>query len=134
MYRLIKSDFQEPETYLTSIRNPKLRQLFTNLKLLISDHSLMIEIGRRTRPITPVSERKCTLYSLNAIEDKVHFLIACQPILFPTTILTIYSHFYIVVIVHSNFYLPMKKLFMSWAVETLQSSIKLHNIFQKQHN
>ena len=75
MYRLIKSDFQEPETYLTSIRNPKLRQLFT--KLRISDHNLMIEIGRRTRPITPVLERKCTLCSLNSIEDEVHFLIVC---------------------------------------------------------
>ena len=62
-------------TYLTSIRNPKLRQLFT--KLRISDHNLMIEIGRRTRPITPVLERKCTLCSLNSIEDEVHFLIVC---------------------------------------------------------
>ena len=47
MYRLIKSDFQEPQGYLTSICNPKLRQLFT--KLRISDHSLVIEIGRDNR-------------------------------------------------------------------------------------
>jgi hypothetical protein len=37
----------------------------------------MIEIGRCTRPIAPVSECKCTLCSLNSIEDEVHFLIVC---------------------------------------------------------
>lgn len=46
-------------SYLTSICNPKLRQLST--RFLISDHKLLIEKGHHSRPNTPVTERKYTL-------------------------------------------------------------------------
>ena len=45
-------------------------------KLGLSDHKLMIEEGRRKRPIIPREERICK--TCNKIEDEIHFLINCD--------------------------------------------------------
>ena len=45
------------ESYLTNIKNRKLRVTFTKYRL--SDHCLMIEKGRRKRPSVPREERFC---------------------------------------------------------------------------
>ena len=45
-------------------------------RLLVSSHSLRVETGRWTRPVTPRSDRKCT--TCNVIEDECHFLLECR--------------------------------------------------------
>ena len=49
-------------------------------KLRLSDHKLVIEEGRKTKPKTPTNDRICALCnnSVNeTIEDEVHFLFDC---------------------------------------------------------
>ena len=62
------------ESYLLH-RNRKERVALT--KLRISDHKLMIEEGRRTRPIIPREQRKCLVCN-NKVENETHFLTECK--------------------------------------------------------
>ena len=62
------------EKYLDYIKNIKYLKALTKLRL--SDHKLMIEEGRRKRPIIPREERICK--TCNKIEDEIHFLIDCD--------------------------------------------------------
>ena len=71
-YVLIKSDFGM-ETYLTEIKNVKLRIKLTKFRL--SNHSLMIEKGRYTG-LKP-EERLCP-FCPNLVEDEIHFLLNCH--------------------------------------------------------
>jgi len=63
-----------PEDYL-SIKHEKHRKALT--KLRISAHSLAIERGRYTRPLTPVENRTCKNCP-GDIENEYHFLIECK--------------------------------------------------------
>ncbi len=47
-------------------------------KLRVSAHTLAIERGRYTRPVTPINERVCKTCTGNVIEDELHFLIDCE--------------------------------------------------------
>lgn len=71
-YRLFK-DTMKFENYLKH-QNRKERVAMT--KLRISDHKLMIEQGRHTRPTTPRDERFCHICK-NTVEDETHFLTEC---------------------------------------------------------
>ena len=62
------------ENYLNH-QNRKQRVAMT--KLRISDHKLMIEQGRHTRPMTPRDERFCHMCE-NTVEDESHFLAECK--------------------------------------------------------
>ena len=62
------------ENYLVALKSPKLRREFT--KLRISAHRLNIELGRYTRPKTPVENRKCDFCKLS-VEDESHFVLDC---------------------------------------------------------
>jgi hypothetical protein len=62
------------EKYFECIKNIKHLKAFTKLRL--SDHNLMIEEGRRRRPILPRNERLCN--TCNKLEDEIHFLIDCD--------------------------------------------------------
>ena len=62
------------EGYLSYLRI-KDRTIIT--KLRVSDHKLMIEVGRHKRPPIPRANRTC-FWCHNEIEDEQHFLIACQ--------------------------------------------------------
>ena len=62
------------ETYLYH-GNRKMRVSMT--KLRISDHKLMIEVGRHYRPMPPRPERKCYMCS-EEVEDETHFLTNCR--------------------------------------------------------
>ena len=62
------------EKYFDCIINTKHLRAFTKLRL--SDHNLMIEEGRRKRPILPRNERICD--TCNKLEDEIHFLIDCK--------------------------------------------------------
>ena len=62
------------EEYLDDIKNIKYLNALTKLRL--SDHKLMIEEGRRKRPIIPREGRICK--TCNKIEDEIRFLIDCD--------------------------------------------------------
>ena len=72
-YRLFKSRVVY-ENYLTDIKNRKQRVSFTKYRL--SDHCLMVEKGRHTRPIIPRNERFCPFCPTN-VEDEIHFITQC---------------------------------------------------------
>ena len=72
-YKTFKSEIYL-ENYLLALTNPKSRQEFT--KLRISAHKLNIELGRYTRPITPVEDRKCVC--CNSIENELHMIMDCS--------------------------------------------------------
>ena len=61
------------EPYLSLIRNRKHMVQFSKLRL--SDHKLMIELGRHNK--IPREKRVCPLCKLG-IEDEVHFTLKCQ--------------------------------------------------------
>ena len=72
-YRLFKQDMKL-EGYLSYLRRND-RTILT--KFRVSDHKLMIEVGRHKRPPIPRANRTC-FWCHNEIEDEQHFLIACQ--------------------------------------------------------
>ena len=72
-YRFIKP-IHEPSEYLSIVVSQSHR--IAMARLLVSSHSLHIESGRWTRPVTLRNERKCT--SCNKIEDEFHFLLECS--------------------------------------------------------
>ena len=43
-----------------------------------SAHTLGIESGRYTRPVTPISERKCRFCEGDSIDDEEHFILFCD--------------------------------------------------------
>ena len=63
------------EKYLEDIRIRKHRVSLTKLRL--SDHCLMIERGRYSRPIVPREERFCPHCPMK-LEDEEHFLTQCS--------------------------------------------------------
>ena len=60
------------EKYLLDVNNPKVRT--TLAKFRLSNHSLMIEIGRFKK--IPKEQRFCP-FCINAIESEIHFLLKC---------------------------------------------------------
>ena len=71
-YQMFKPDMKfEPYLYHN---NRKERVMMT--KLRVSDHKLMIEVGRHHRPILPRPDRKCPMCN-EFVEDEVHFLTKC---------------------------------------------------------
>ena len=63
------------ENYLSNIKNRKHRVAYTKYRL--SDHCLMIEVGRHNRPITPRDQRFCP-FCPSMLEDEKHFLLQCS--------------------------------------------------------
>ena len=47
-------------------------------KFRSSNLPLAIEMGRYTKPKTPLQDRICKFCSMNSIEDETHFLIDCD--------------------------------------------------------
>ena len=72
-YRTFK-DNMKFEPYLLHT-NRKERVAMT--KLRISDHKLMIEVGRHRNPSIPREERTCYMCN-NKVEDELHFLTECR--------------------------------------------------------
>ena len=62
-----------PETYLIKIRNPKIRKQISKFRL--SNHTLMIEVGRHKN--IPKENRFCP-FCPNSIETEIHFLFHCS--------------------------------------------------------
>ena len=72
-YNLFKKEFRW-ENYLSCVQNPQYRNTLT--KFRTSSHTLEIERGRHTNPITPVEQRLCNVY--HVLEDELHFLLECN--------------------------------------------------------
>ena len=72
-YVHIKSEFKI-EPFLSMVKNSKYRTALARFRA--SSHTLEIERGRHTRPITPVENRICS--ECNLIENEVHFLTQCK--------------------------------------------------------
>ena len=73
-YKLIKYEIGQ-EKYLTEIRNIKHRVSMTKLRL--SNHRLMIEVGRHPPNKLESHERICQVCK-TAVEDEVHFITECK--------------------------------------------------------
>ena len=70
-YAVLKRDFHiDPYLNLPSFRN---RQLIS--KFICSNHTLEIERGRFSK--VPREDRKCSVCTLDKIEDEYHFLLEC---------------------------------------------------------
>ena len=72
-YSIIKNDFGQGK-YLSLISNNKYRNAMSRFRA--SSHTLEIERGRYTTPITPINERVCP--KCNVVENEYHFLLNCQ--------------------------------------------------------
>ena len=73
-YGLIKHEVGR-EDYLVQIKNPKQRQTLTKFRL--SNHKLMIEIGRHMIPKLDKEQRICQI-CYAGVEDEIHFLTKCK--------------------------------------------------------
>ena len=73
-YCTIKGNFRY-EDYLDTLQFNERRIL---AKLRLSSHSLKIETGWHTRPVTPVEERKCNECSAGVTEDEYHVIMSCE--------------------------------------------------------
>ena len=74
-YSKFKSSYSM-ENYIISAKDINKRRNFT--KLRISAHNLMIEMGRYTKPTTPVDQRLCHFCAINSVEDEMHFVTKCD--------------------------------------------------------
>ena len=69
-YVQIKANFGF-EKYLDIIKEHKNRRYITKFK--ISSHKLKIQVGRYTRPITPLNERICDRCDNHEVDDEIIF-------------------------------------------------------------
>ena len=74
-YKTLKGSFQI-EPYILNIRNRNQRQWLTRYRT--SAHALQIELGRYTRPVTPIVDRKCKYCKEGVIDDEQHFILFCD--------------------------------------------------------
>ena len=85
-YSVFKGSFST-EPYLELIRNRNQRAFLTRLR--VGSHSLAVELGRRTRPPTPVAQRVCTYCTTPPtlagrtpitppVDTEFHFLVECD--------------------------------------------------------
>ena len=67
------------EKYLTHVSNDSDRSNLARFRT--SCHKLLIEYGRYTTPKTPIAERLCKQFVMNAVEDESHFYWCVQSML-----------------------------------------------------
>ena len=64
------------EKYFSAIPNERHLRVYTAFRL--HSHSLQIERGRYTQPLTPRNMRLCMFCDKGVVEDEAHFLLACN--------------------------------------------------------
>ena len=74
LYKHLKGSFTI-EPYVVQIKNRNQRQWLSRYRT--SAHTLRIETGRYTRPITPKVERKCLYCNSESIDNEKHFILFC---------------------------------------------------------
>ena len=75
LYNKFKGSFKI-EPYLVMLKNRNQRQWLSRYRT--SAHSLRIETGRYTRPVTPICERKCCYCETDSVDDEKHFVLMCE--------------------------------------------------------
>ena len=75
-YRKVKQNFSS-EKYLDIVKNFNGLSKKDYVKLRISNHSLLVETKRYSRPKIPRENRICEFCHLNEVEDETHFLFYC---------------------------------------------------------
>ena len=75
LYKTLKGSFRT-EPYIENIRNRNQRCWLSRYRT--SAHTLRIELGRYSRPVTPLSERKCCFCESGEIDDEKHFVLFCD--------------------------------------------------------
>ena len=75
LYNTLKGSFKL-EPYIEKITNRNQRHWLSRYR--ISAHTLRIETGRYTRPVTPIIDRKCCYCDQNSIDDEKHFILLCD--------------------------------------------------------
>ena len=75
LYKTLKGSFSQ-EPYLTNITNRNQRAWLSRYRT--SAHSLQIELGRYTRPVTPLYERFCLHCSDGLCDTEQHFILFCK--------------------------------------------------------
>ena len=73
IYRTFKENMKL-EMYLT---HPKRKERVAMTKLRISDHKLMIEVGRHIHPTVPREDRRCHMCTTE-VENEQHFMTDCK--------------------------------------------------------
>ena len=71
---MLSNSSKADDTYKLFKSTSKSEKSFTKLRR--SDHNLMIEEGRRKRPMLPRNERLCN--TCKKLNDEIHFLIECD--------------------------------------------------------
>ena len=74
-YRMYKQGFRT-SNYINILKNAQERQSFA--KFYTSNHDLLIETGRYSKPKIPRGERICNLCISKKVEDEIHFLLHCS--------------------------------------------------------
>ena len=74
-YKVFKEEYSLSD-YLHQLRNCNERR--TLVKFRISNHKLMIELGRNQTGNIPREKRICPLCKSNQVENESHFLIQCN--------------------------------------------------------
>ena len=74
-YKTLKGSFKI-EPYIIQIKNRNQRHWLSRYRT--SAHKLNIELGRYSRPVTPISERTCYYCDEGCIDDERHFILFCQ--------------------------------------------------------
>ena len=70
------NNLRDLEPYILQILNRNQRQWLSRYRT--SAHNLQIELGRYTRPVTPISERKCKYCNNDSLDDERHFILICE--------------------------------------------------------
>jgi hypothetical protein len=74
-YKTLKGSFQI-EPYVVNIKNRNQRHWLSRYRT--SAHTLRIELGRYSNPVTPLFDRKCLYCLSGACDDEQHFILFCD--------------------------------------------------------
>ena len=74
-YKVFKDEYSASD-YLHQLRNFNERRNLVKFK--VSNHKLMVELGRYQRDHIPRENRLCPLCKLNKVENESHFLFQCS--------------------------------------------------------
>ena len=75
LYKTLKGSFQI-EPYIDKIKNRNQRHWLSRYRT--SAHTLRIELGRYSSPVTPLSERQCLYCQSGACDNEQHFILFCD--------------------------------------------------------